>query len=119
MHVHISLTKCCIVGYLSDALWDLWDGSIAINGSGNGMLFVKWQTITWTNADLLLVRSSESSLYSEMFKIFASSFRELHLKMPSAEGSYFFFSCQCDKSLIFVVYIILHSRSVPMIYQAE
>ena len=28
-HVHISVTKCCIVGYLSDALWDLWDGSIA------------------------------------------------------------------------------------------
>ena len=26
--VHISVTKWCIVGYLSDALWDLWDGSI-------------------------------------------------------------------------------------------
>ena len=26
--VHISVTKCCIVGYLPDALWDLWDGSI-------------------------------------------------------------------------------------------
>ena len=25
--VHISVTKCCVVGYLSDALWDLWDGS--------------------------------------------------------------------------------------------
>ena len=29
--VHISVTKCCIVGYLSDALWDLWDGSIVIS----------------------------------------------------------------------------------------
>ena len=26
--VHISVTKWCIVGYLSGALWDLWDGSI-------------------------------------------------------------------------------------------
>ena len=25
--VHISVTKRCIVGYFSDALWDLWDGS--------------------------------------------------------------------------------------------
>ena len=27
--VHISVTKWYIVGHLSDALWDLWDGSIA------------------------------------------------------------------------------------------
>ena len=27
-NVHISVTKWCILGYLSDALWDLWDGSI-------------------------------------------------------------------------------------------
>ena len=27
-HVHISVTKWCIMGYLSNALWDLWDGSI-------------------------------------------------------------------------------------------
>ena len=26
-HMHISVTKWCIVGYFSDALWDLWDGS--------------------------------------------------------------------------------------------
>ena len=26
--VHISVIKCCIVGYLSDAFWDLWDVSI-------------------------------------------------------------------------------------------
>ena len=26
--VQISVTKWYIVGYLSDALWDLWDGSI-------------------------------------------------------------------------------------------
>ena len=28
--VHISVTKCCIVGYLSDALWDICDWSIEI-----------------------------------------------------------------------------------------
>ena len=27
-NVHISVTKWCIVGYSSDALWDLWHGSI-------------------------------------------------------------------------------------------
>ena len=27
-NVHISVTKCCIVGYGTDAFWDLWDGSI-------------------------------------------------------------------------------------------
>ena len=28
-HVHIFVTEWCIVGYLSDALWDLLDKSIA------------------------------------------------------------------------------------------
>ena len=27
-NVHISVTKWCIMGYVCDALWDLWDGSI-------------------------------------------------------------------------------------------
>ena len=27
-NVHISVTKWCVMGYLSDAFWDLWDGSI-------------------------------------------------------------------------------------------
>ena len=27
-HVHISVTKYCIVGYDTGALWDLWDRSI-------------------------------------------------------------------------------------------
>ena len=26
VHVHISATKCCIVGYGTDAFWDFWDG---------------------------------------------------------------------------------------------
>ena len=30
-YVHISVTKWCIVVYLSDALWDLWDWSIGGN----------------------------------------------------------------------------------------
>ena len=28
--MHLSVTKWCIVGYLSDAFWDLWDGTIVI-----------------------------------------------------------------------------------------
>ena len=27
--VHIAVAKCCIVGYDTDALWDLWDRSVA------------------------------------------------------------------------------------------
>ena len=30
-NVHISGTKCCIVGYMPDALWDLWDGSLKLH----------------------------------------------------------------------------------------
>ena len=33
--VHISLTKWCIVAYLSNALWDLWDWSIPLNNWSN------------------------------------------------------------------------------------
>ena len=38
--VHIAVTKFCIVGYLSDALWDLWDGSI---GNKPELLYI----MTW------------------------------------------------------------------------
>ena len=31
-HVHISVTKLHIVGYGAGALWDLWNGSVDING---------------------------------------------------------------------------------------
>ena len=31
-HVDISVTKWCIIGSLSDALWDLWDGSTLMLG---------------------------------------------------------------------------------------
>ena len=41
--VHIYVTKWCIVGYLSDALWGLWDGSI-------GLSAVKQKAITCANA---------------------------------------------------------------------
>ena len=27
-YMHISVTECCIVGYVSNALWALWDGSV-------------------------------------------------------------------------------------------
>ena len=29
-NVHISAIKCCIVVYMPDALWDLWDGSLKL-----------------------------------------------------------------------------------------
>ena len=36
--VHISVTKWCIVEYLINSLWDLWDGPIAV--SSKGSLFI-------------------------------------------------------------------------------
>ena len=36
----ISVTKWCIVGYMSDALWDLWDGSIELCSGGSHIVSV-------------------------------------------------------------------------------
>ena len=52
--VHISVTKWCIVGFLSDALWVLWDGSIQISlwGSSDnkkGLASNGSKAIDWTS----------------------------------------------------------------------
>ena len=41
-NVYIAVTKWCIVGYLSDALWDLWDRSISLSSST-----CQWQNNQW------------------------------------------------------------------------
>ena len=64
--VHISVTKSCIVGYCSDALWDLWDWSICsdylkrvISGSlyVSGTVAVHWlwkQSLSlWANQPVI------------------------------------------------------------------
>ena len=43
-YVYISVTKCCIVGYGTDALWDLWDWSI-----DNKAALVKIMACCWTD----------------------------------------------------------------------
>ena len=47
--VHISVTKWCIVGYLSSALWDLWDGCIAAVAAG-----MAYYNKTWHKAGRLI-----------------------------------------------------------------
>ena len=47
-HVHISVTKCFIAGYVTDALWDLWDCSILRQSYGcssfrQGILMDHWK----------------------------------------------------------------------------
>ena len=69
-NVHISVTKCCIVGYGIDAFWDLWDGSIvqpqhkihglfqlctsimSINDWGKGCIHSKNKVVKWTTLAL-------------------------------------------------------------------
>ena len=45
--VHISVTKWCIVGYKSDALWDLCDGSIHDDGHGMDALCTSLALCAW------------------------------------------------------------------------
>ena len=52
-NVHLSVTKWCIVGYMSDAFWDLWDGS------GYRNIVVK-------------VQFRRSELYMEIFYLIAT-----------------------------------------------
>ena len=44
--VHISVTKWCIMGYLSGALWDLWEGSNTFCGGtgpwGSHNMYFQW-----------------------------------------------------------------------------
>ena len=40
-HVHIYITKWCIVVYLSGALWDFWEGSIGTTAVSKCSLFSK------------------------------------------------------------------------------
>ena len=41
--VHISVTKWCIVGYLSNALWDLWNGGLNVLMAGTPyQIWVLW-----------------------------------------------------------------------------
>ena len=59
-NVHISVTKWCIVGYLCNALWNLWDGSIwstlpgiripcvTIRRSWDCLVFIMgWESLYW------------------------------------------------------------------------
>ena len=56
-----------------------------ITGSGNGLLPVQCQAITWTNADLLSFGPLERNFSEIWLKICNFSIMKMHLKMPSAK----------------------------------
>ena len=59
--VHISVTKWCIVGYLSDALWDLWESSIL----REMLMSCRWFLIT-TNTNPIKSDLRLKTLYSDV-----------------------------------------------------
>ena len=54
-------------------------------GLGNGLLPVRRQAITWTNADLVLKGTLRTNLSEIRIKIQNFSFMEMHLEMLSAK----------------------------------
>ena len=54
-------------------------------GSGNGLVPVRRQAITWINADLLTIRPLETNFSEILIKIQRFSFKKMHLKMSSAK----------------------------------
>ena len=59
-HVHISVTKWCIMGYGTDALWGLWDWSICMP------LGLCKETVKWSMTQKNLTGSSKTGSYIDM-----------------------------------------------------
>ena len=83
--VHISVKKWCIVGYFSNALWDLWYGSIAPSGSYFSAIFIRNSNI-----------SNEFEIV--VCKISAISFRPQYVKATRVMSA-----CDCNSTLQFLV----------------
>ena len=54
-------------------------------GSGNGLLPVRHQAITWTNVDLLSIRPLGINFSEIRIKIYNFSFTKMHLEMSSVK----------------------------------
>ena len=59
--------------------------NLAIIGSNNGLLPEWHQTIIWTNAGILLIRSLGTNFSEILIKIYTLSFKKMHLKMLSGK----------------------------------
>ena len=60
-HMHISATQWCIVGYLWDALWDLWEGAI-----GNALRITSpfWPKMRCVKCEFICLRELYGNGYS-------------------------------------------------------
>ena len=73
------------------ACWVHWSppSATSVNlvsiGSGNGLSPVRWQAISWTNADLLSIGPLGANLSEIQMEIHNFSFMKMHLKMLSAK----------------------------------
>ena len=61
-----------------------------IIGSGNGLLLVRRQAITWTDAGLLSIGSLRTKFSEILIEIHISSFKKMPLKISSAKLSAIF-----------------------------
>ena len=87
-YVHISVTKWCIVVYFSDALWDLWDWSIALSLNRGGWVNL-WRTsknnafcgpsVTWIPLHIYQVHFISHIWASKLW------FRPVFLRWPLAQ----------------------------------
>ena len=60
---------------------NIWVSNLTIIGSDNGLLPCQRQSITWTNAWILLIRTLETNFNAVISEIRAFSFQKMHLKM--------------------------------------
>ena len=97
--VHISVTKWHIVGYLSDALWDLWDGSIVMRQTLS--LLAVMEIVVMTNSGSI---SNEKDVICGYFCIIWGTFWHI-----MAQKSHF--ACQS----LLIVLLPMESYSKPSI----
>ena len=57
----------------------IYVGKLTIIGSDNGLSPGRRQAIIWTNAGILLIRTSETNLSEILSKIHTFSFKKMHL----------------------------------------
>ena len=75
---------------LTQAEWRIYVSvNLTIIGSDNGLPPDRRQAIIWTNAGILLIRTSGTNLSEILGEIHSFSFKKMHLKTSSAKGRLF------------------------------
>ena len=72
----------------------IWVGKLTVIGSDNGLLPGRRQAIFWTNAVILLIGPMGTNFSEILTKIYAFSFRKMHLEMSSAKWRWGGWCCE-------------------------